>query len=797
MRTPNPVVSAIDCAHVATVGGDETTCWKKQMSENYTPGPSDRMETGELIAAASSTPPPQLALPGMEALLGTHVEVVSSAVDELREELRSDPLAIPVGDTVENPPSVERMAERMPHPEQEQEPTGVVCSPAEISETEPTARENESVSGPSSSARAAAVAEAIAIANGTHDQIHSLPDPASADSTATENLEEADETGAAPIGFAGILLSEDVLTAVARQGYDIPTEIQSEIIPYMLDGRDVLAQSQTGTGKTAAFALPILSRIELGRRLPQVLVLAPTRELAMQVAASFTTYGSEMPGLNIAAIYGGQDYSQQFRQLKRGVEIVVGTPGRVIDHIKRGTLDLSGLDCLVLDEADEMLNMGFLEDVQFVLEHAPEKRQVALFSATLPAPIRGIAQHYLNDPARITIKTKTMTAESIRQRAVFTIGREKIKVLTRILELEETDGVIVFTKTKESTVTVAEQLSHEGFSAVALNGDMPQKTRERTISQLKRGRLDILVATDVAARGLDVERISHVFNFDLPHGTESYIHRIGRTGRAGRKGEAVIFLTHSQRGRLRAIERVTKQPIEVIEPPTAEEINAIRVKRYKERVTQTAEEADIEFFREMLTAHSEETGLSMDIIAAAVARMGHGRRPFFLKKDKPKKKFERGEHSAGDGTRRKERGGKGQRERVAGPPEAGMKRYRIAVGWKDGVKPGNIVGAVANEGGIDGKFIGHINIQQSFTTIDLPEDMPDAIQQQLYHTRVVGRQLRLTPASESESAPREYGVPGGGGKTRGPKKFAGRKYSKGKPAGFTKGKKRKPRKADK
>ena len=598
-----------------------------------------------------------------------------------------------------------------------------------------------------------------------------------------EVVVEPEEVVEAENGFLAIPLSDEVQAAVAKQGYGQPTEIQAEIIPFMLDGRDVLAQSQTGTGKTAAFALPILSKIEIGPKKPQVLVLAPTRELAMQVGASFAQYGSEMRGLNIATIYGGADYSQQFRQLKRGVEIVVGTPGRVIDHIKRGTLDLSGLKCLVLDEADEMLNMGFLEDVQFVLEQAPEQRQVALFSATLPAPIRGIAQHYLNDPARITIKTKTMTAESIRQRAIFTVGREKINVLKRILEVEETDGIIVFTKTKESTVTVAEQLNHEGFSAVALNGDMPQKTRERTITQLKKGRLNILVATDVAARGLDVERISHVFNYDLPHGTESYIHRIGRTGRAGRKGEAIIFLTRSQRGRLRSIEHVTKQPIEVIEAPTADEINAIRVKRYKDKISKTAEELDCSFFQEMLAEHSKETGLSMDVIAAAVARMAQGRRPFFLKKDKPKPKFDRNERSDRQGGRDNNR-----RERVVGPPEAGKKRYRIAIGWKDGVKPGNIVGAVANEGGIDGKAIGHINIQQSYTTIDLPDDMPREIEQQLYHTRVVGRQMRLTVATDADSGTQSKGSHGGGSrKPRGPRKFNG----SGKKFGYSKAKKRK------
>ncbi|MEZ6091300.1 MAG: DEAD/DEAH box helicase [Pirellulaceae bacterium] len=341
--------------------------------------------------------------------------------------------------------------------------------------------------------------------------------------------------------FKDLQLSPEVQRAIEQTGYDKPTAIQAKIIPYMLQQRDLLAQSQTGTGKTAAFALPILSQINLRAPTPEVLVLTPTRELAIQVAKSFSTYGNHIPGFAVCAIYGGQDYEVQFRQLRRGVQVVVGTPGRVIDHINRGTLDLDGIRCLVLDEADEMLNMGFLEDVEYVLERAPAERQIALFSATLPAPIRAIAERYLNDPAKVTIKKKTMTAESIRQRALFVPQRDKIEALTRILEVEKTDGVIVFTKTRESTITVAEELTRAGLAASPINGDMPQKVRERTIEQLKSGQLDILVATDVAARGLDVQRISHVFNFDLPHDSESYVHRIGRTGRAGEAARRSFF----------------------------------------------------------------------------------------------------------------------------------------------------------------------------------------------------------------------------------------------------------------
>lgn len=589
-----------------------------------------------------------------------------------------------------------------------------------------------------------------------------------------ELLIETQSNEAPGESFLNLALRQEVQQAVQATGYDTPTAIQTEIIPHMLAGRDVLAQSQTGSGKTAAFALPILSRIEIAKRKPQVLVLTPTRELAIQVAKSFSTYGDCLPGFSVAAIYGGQDYEIQFRHLRRGVHVVVGTPGRVIDHINRGTFDLSGIDCLVLDEADEMLNMGFLEDVQFVLEKTPDTRQIALFSATLPAPIRNIAQKYLNDPVKITIKQKTLTAESIRQRAVFVTPRDKVDVLTRILEAEETDGVIVFMNTKDATVSVAEQLNRAGLSAIALNGDMPQKVRERTIEQLKSGHLDILVATDVAARGLDVTRVSHVFNFDVPQDGESYTHRVGRTGRAGRSGEAIIFLTKSQHGKLRMIERATKQPIEIVNPPTTDEINAMRVKRFKQRITDMTAGQDLTMFKEMITQYAEETGKPLLMIAAALAQIGQQDRPFLMK-DRPKRakrgddkgreegrnagrgnrserdRFDRSE--SGSGGQRRDRGGNG---RVLGPPEPGMSRYRIEVGHRDGVKPGNIVGAVANEAGIEGNYIGPIKIHDSYSTIDLPEGMPKDIYQTLQKTRVGGKQLRLSLANEeaAQSFPR-------------------------------------------
>ena len=590
--------------------------------------------------------------------------------------------------------------------------------------------------------------------------------------------------------FLDLELSRDVQQAIMMSGYTSPTPIQAEIIPFMLAGRDVIGQAQTGTGKTAAFALPILSRLEAGGEGPQVLVLAPTRELATQVAKSFETYAVCMPDFRVAAIFGGQDYDIQFRALRRGVHVVVGTPGRVIDHIKRGTLKLDSLKCLVLDEADEMLNMGFQEDVEFILEKCPEEKQVALFSATMPDPIRRIAEKHLHDPAHITIRRKTNTAESIQQRCVFVPEREKMELLARMLEAETTDGVIVFTKTKDSTITVAEHLSKLGFAAAALNGDLPQKQRQRTVDQLKSGQLNIIVATDVAARGLDVQRISHVFNYDLPHDSESYIHRIGRTGRAGRSGVAIIFLTPPQRGKLRLIERATKQTIELVNRPSVKDINASRMLRFKEQVKEAVESQDLSLFQAMVNEVAAESGKPLDLVAAAIAHIGQGSRPFLLK-DEPKREPERWDRDErrerrepsdrrdsserrGAGRQRfeDERAGRsgGRDRRVSGPPRPGMLRYRIEVGHADGVRPGNIVGAIANEGGISGSEIGPIDIRDSYSTIDLPDTMNASAIQTLRRTWVSGKQLRLRPlGSEDRPTTVRSGASGG---SRKPKQFA-------------------------
>lgn len=571
-----------------------------------------------------------------------------------------------------------------------------------------------------------------------------------------------------PVAFADLPLCTEVRRAVELAGYLKATAIQSAVIPPMIDGRDVLAQSQTGSGKTAAFALPILTNLDLGDRSPQCLVLAPTRELAMQVARSFSGYGEELHGLQVTAIYGGQDYQPQLRALHRGAHVVVGTPGRVIDHVKRGTLDLSTIKTLVMDEADEMLNMGFLDDVEFILQQSPDDRQVALFSATMPPPIRKITKQYLTDPVRIEIAAKQLTADSIRQRALFVSPRDKLRVLKRFLEVEATEGVIVFVKTKDATVQLAESLVRDGYSAAAINGDMPQKNRERTISQLKSGRLNVLVATDVAARGLDVQRISHVFNFDLPHDSESYIHRVGRTGRAGRAGEAIIFLTGGQRHKLRVIEKVTKQKIEVVDSPDTETVNARRIERFCEKIDAaiSAGSDDLGMLQDLITSHAQSSGQPIETIAAALAQMTMHGRPFLLS-DEPMDKIsgprhrDRDDYSggrAGGRESREDRGGERRGKRF-GPPGEGMMRYRLAVGHRDGVKVGNIVGAVANESGLDNRSIGAIRIHESFSTIDLPAGMPKDIFQTLQKTRVGGRPLKIREWSDE---PPKYGARSGG-----------------------------------
>ncbi len=547
--------------------------------------------------------------------------------------------------------------------------------------------------------------------------------------------------------FAELGLDPAVLTALNAVGYESPSPIQAQIIPHVLAGVDVIGQAQTGTGKTAAFALPILSRLDLKGRSPQALVLTPTRELAIQVAEAFQRYAAHLPGFHVLPIYGGQAYELQLKPLRRGVHVVVGTPGRVMDHIRRGSLQLDQLRCLVLDEADEMLRMGFIDDVEWILSETPAGRQVALFSATMPAPIRRIAQKHLSTPQEITVQHKASSALKIRQRVWQVSGLHKLDALTRILEVETFDGIIIFTRTKLATVELAEKLEARGHAAVAINGDMDQKARERAVEQFKAGRLDILVATDVVARGIDVDRVSHVINYDIPHDTESYVHRIGRTGRAGRSGEAILFVAPRERRMLYAIEKATGQRIEALELPTVERINDTRVERFKQRVSDTLASADLEFFRRLIEDYQREHEVPATEIAAALAQLLQGDTPLILptekkRKQKPSATVERPEGGAG---RKPPRHAREEEDRVP----AQMERFRLEVGSTHGVQPGNIVGALANEAGLDAQHIGRIKIFDDHSVVDLPQGMPKDIFQDLKKVWVSGRQLQISRLSSS------------------------------------------------
>ncbi|MFO0903073.1 MAG: DEAD/DEAH box helicase [Pirellulales bacterium] len=591
-----------------------------------------------------------------------------------------------------------------------------------------------------------------------------------------ELVEEAvsEDTG---LKFRDLKLNAAILESLEKSGYTTPTPIQAETIPLLLAGRDVLGQAQTGTGKTAAFALPMLQRIDLAVCQPQVLVLAPTRELAIQVADAFKRYASKMPGLRVAAIYGGQDYTIQFRALDRGVHVVVGTPGRVMDHMRRESLKLDKLQGLVLDEADEMLRMGFADDVEWVLSQSPAERQIALFSATLPEPIRQIAHRHLRNPAQITIAQKTATADTIRQRYVIAQPNQKDEVLSRILETETIDGVIVFVKMKSTTEPLAEFLNQRGHRAAALNGDIPQAQRERIVNALKSGKLDVLVATDVAARGLDVNRISHVVNFDLPFDSEAYVHRIGRTGRAGRQGEAVLIVSPREQGRLRRLEQATRHAIEPMSPPSNRAINKRRVTKFHERITAALARPELQTFTSIVEQYLREHETPMEQIAAALAILANGDAPLFVTEELQPAQFperrgrfrderggreprgfeRRGHESRGHESRGfegrghetrgfqgrgfEERGGEGRERRPSGRRQELMQSFRIEVGHAHQVKAGNIVGAIANETGLESQFIGRIAIFDDFSIVDLPARMPREVFFALKKVRVAGRPI--------------------------------------------------------
>lgn len=550
--------------------------------------------------------------------------------------------------------------------------------------------------------------------------------------------------------FQQLALEASILRALDDVGYESPSPIQAQCIPHLLEGKDVLGQAQTGTGKTAAFALPVLNRIDPNQKHVQALVLTPTRELAIQVAEAFQAYGRHVPGFHVLPIYGGQSMGLQLRQLRRGAQIVVGTPGRVMDHMRRKSLNLDDLEALVLDEADEMLNMGFIEDIEWILEHTPESRQIALFSATMPKAIQSVAKRYLNQPELVKIKAKTSTVETIDQRYWRVAGVGKLDGLTRILEVEPFDAAIVFVRTKTETVEVAEKLEARGFSAAALNGDLNQAQREQTVERLKQKQLDIVVATDVAARGLDVARITHVINYDIPYDAETYVHRIGRTGRAGRTGTAILFATPRERRMLYTIERATKQKLQEMRLPSNQDIAKRRVTEFKQQIQEVIQSEDLSFFQEILEEMEKEQDMEMLDLAAAMTYLLQRERPLQLPKEQPMTSKSRGRDGGerrdnGFASKRREnrdRGGKPKfKTHDKAHDDVAMRRYRLEVGREHGVTPGNIVGAIANESGLEGQYIRRLKIYDTHSTVELPDGMPKDIFQHLRKVRV--REFKL------------------------------------------------------
>lgn len=597
--------------------------------------------------------------------------------------------------------------------------------------------------------------------------------------------------------FSELGLPEPIVRAATDAGYTDATQIQADAIPILLAGHDLVGCSQTGTGKTAAFAMPLLSKVDLNKKTPQVLVLAPTRELAIQVAEAFEQYGAGLKNLRVLAVYGGAAYQPQLTALRRGVQVIVGTPGRLIDHIKSSAIKLDDIHSLVLDEADEMLRMGFIDDVKWVLSQTPENRQIALFSATMPGPIRDIAERHLKDPKSITVDRTQKSAQTIRQQHIVVSPKNKVEVLCRLLEVEKTDGVIVFVKTKLGTVELADRLIARGFNAAPLNGDIAQTQRQRTVEKLKGGEINILVATDVAARGLDVDRISHVINYDLPHDQEAYVHRIGRTGRAGREGAAILLVTPSQRHAVRSIQRMTGTTIELIEQPSIEVINQHRSTMFKERITKALESRQLSTLATLVEEYCTETGQSPTQVAAAIAVMSVNDRRFFARpiddpsfaaprenrresgdfvrrdsasNDKPQRDFAKREAFRNDSQRDDAKRGGFNKGDFAGkksrPGDSAMERYRLEVGRVHGVQPGNLVGAIANEAGLGGSEIGKIDIFDNFSIVALPAGMPESVFNALSQTWVSGRQLRLSrdshaPARAGGKPPFRKSAPGG------------------------------------
>jgi ATP-dependent RNA helicase DeaD len=562
--------------------------------------------------------------------------------------------------------------------------------------------------------------------------------------------------------FDHLGLPQPLLKALTEVGYESPSAIQAATIPALLRGRHVVGIAQTGTGKTAAFALPVLAQLDLTQRSPQALVLTPTRELALQVSEAFERYATHLAGVHILPVYGGQGYGVQLSALRRGVHVIVGTPGRIMDHLERGTLDLSELRFLVLDEADEMLKMGFAEDVETILADTPADKHVALFSATMPAAIRRIAEKYLNDAEEISVKRKTQTAENITQRYLIAAYPQKVDALTRILEVENFDGMIVFVRTKQATEQLAERLRARGFSALALNGDVAQPVRERIVQQFKDAELDILVATDVAARGLDVDRVSHVVNFDIPTGVEPYVHRIGRTGRAGRSGQAISFVTPRERHLLRTIEKTTKQQMTQMQLPSIEDVNATRLARFDDGITAAMQDAEkVDFFREVIAHYVRHHNVPEVDVAAALAVVLQGEEPLLLEPEPPRKRRAASFDEPGLGERATgERGRRGQGGRRGSRSDIERSTYRISVGRRHKVEPRQIVGALANEGGLSRDDFGHIDIRRDFSLVELPAKLPGKVWDALKTTRISGQLIDLQ---------RDRGKPGHRGKKPGHK----------------------------
>ncbi len=567
----------------------------------------------------------------------------------------------------------------------------------------------------------------------------------------------------ASIPFSELGLSKAILQSVDEAGYETPSPIQAETIPHLLKGHDLIGQAQTGTGKTAAFALPLLSQLDMSQKDPQIIVLAPTRELAIQVAEAMQSYARHLKGFHVLPIYGGQNISIQLKQLRRPVHVVVGTPGRVMDHLRRKTLKLNNLKAVVLDEADEMLRMGFIEDIETILKETPENRQLVLFSATMPTAIRRISKNYLNDPVEIKVKTKTSTVSTITQKYWQGKTSHKLDALTRILESEEFGAIIIFVRTKNMTTELAEKLSARGYAATALNGDIPQSNREKIISRLKKGSLDIIIGTDVVARGLDVERITHVINYDMPSDNESYVHRIGRTGRAGRKGTAILFVPPRGNRMLQSIERATGQKIEKLKLPSPQDISDARINRFKQMVIETAASQELDFYQNIVKELEAESELDLDQIAATLAFLVQRDRPLLSTPNAiPELAFSeqsdtrRGKQRRAPSDRRKAEPGNTDRkqgkrkqsgDQAANQPP--MVSYRIEVGSDHGAMAKHIVGAIANEAGVESKYIQNVSIQNDHSTVDLPDGMPKEIKKHLQGVWVKGQKLHLRELTDT------------------------------------------------